>query len=597
MWNGALFNIFTLFGALGMLFASSNMDAHADEATAGIVPVYSTYKDEKSDRLITIKGAGTLIQDGDRFFILTAAHVSQGTFGLRVEIDGKPAEILGRRADNRHDLELIETGRPKPETGVFAAYDPSCDCYLTKGLAWVYRIGPQIMKMGYQDPDGVAYCGYTCTQYELIIPPWSPSRPESSSANGSVYGKNFGQKTEPIFTVDSGLAMYSQSTLIRGMSGAPIVSYREKPTLSVPQLAGVALSFHRFHKGTSFASAQAIATLRRDYLGQAPSESVQWHLESGAFFRTYPDGTREIRSPSDHSGNFLMQDSGNGTSAEGGNGTSVEGGNGTSAEGGGSVRALRNWGKTKPQPFEVIYQGKPSGGFQIRDPQGRLHLLSPDAESLNFIQRNRGKSCSIEALSAGVSLLDTLVQRSDPGSLASGSRVEGSLDRFLSATAIPRFARHMGASLELKERKLVIRFWAKQRATFFRKEWESNFELVLDEKGIPLGSNQKDFFPIVEVRDPETGDVYEVDLQDLFFDRLVEPWAGASSLQWSGVPQLRVIRKKPKDEDGYETPFFFGPLSTKRPNVKTSTLCEADRAPSSLKRKATSRLKRETKKR
>ncbi len=76
-------------------------------STPWLLKVQSTYVDQDTNSEVTYHGTGVLVIVEDRFFVLTASHVSQGE-SLQIFSNNKLLPIIGRVSRNLDDTELIE---------------------------------------------------------------------------------------------------------------------------------------------------------------------------------------------------------------------------------------------------------------------------------------------------------------------------------------------------------------------------------------------------------------------------------------------------------------------------------------------------------
>src|SRR5437870_422840 len=93
------------------------------QAHASLVKVSSLYPDESNtSRQLKVSGTGLIFTSGVRQFVITASHVSQGSGGASVELNGAQLKILGRALSGSSDLELFEVSGADPQA-IAANYD------------------------------------------------------------------------------------------------------------------------------------------------------------------------------------------------------------------------------------------------------------------------------------------------------------------------------------------------------------------------------------------------------------------------------------------------------------------------------------------
>ena len=304
------------FTVLFSLLSSQVMAQSANDAS--LVVVSSVYLDEvKPDRKVKIEGSGFLVSYGNRMFVFTAAHVSQGT-DTEIKWQGQSLKIINRYFDGLADAEILEIQMAPPWPQVIN-YDGQAFNWTESSLSgrakWVDANNFVPLNSGVFDPNLIIdnifaqakSDNVSCDHYCRVLSAETLVQPGTSGAPLIVRMKNLGSR----------LQIDARESIYPGAEGSL-------------QLRGMFIKRERFFSRSSFVHVGVLEELLHNYLtGKKLNESNMafWKLKGFLLSRYQKyDGISESV--------LVSVAGGNGTSVEGGNGTSVEGGNGTSVEGG-----------------------------------------------------------------------------------------------------------------------------------------------------------------------------------------------------------------------------------------------------------------------
>lgn len=476
---------------------------------ARTVVVESEY--ENRQRVV---GTGALIEvptpTENRYFILTAAHVSQGE-NLKVFANDNELQLKDRSSrisDSRLDIELIEIERPR-DLLPLAKLEKSMsgDAFFhvalrssPGSLRLVHPLTGEQLKPFYV---GLSYDAKTkgpfATRSFVLVPPGSYSeRAENlghwiDSQNDpldylqeSLYG-------DTLFTPATGL-------IAEGMSGAPLVQSRRIDGKIYQIIDGVAIQYHRFGSKSYFAKSQSVLGLLNSYLAgnRGAMNQYRWKHSNGSLYRVFcvrlngrcRSASEEMTSPRGPVGGVR----GDGGFSVGGDKVSV------------SLSALG-------APIQI--EGQAVFGFraQRKSAGSKPFYIEANLGGVDFVERNQDLY-DFEVIGANFLARDLLLQRYQNKSQEAFSLpfelsykeyplIKAKIDTFRMDFVLP-LGRAQTKSAEMRPRDVV--------------------SFSLDERG-RLMSGQKtldQYRPIIRVRGSLTGVDYFVDIRQLFFLDLSE---------------------------------------------------------------------------
>jgi hypothetical protein len=348
-------------------------------AHAQIVAVSSSYSDEFNQKKISLKARGALLRYRERFLILTASHVSQGS-DLRISTQGETLKIVGRAADIHSDIELIEVNQPSSSIQPLASWAEDIGYFeVDPNESWNWnRIIETNRRNGFKSRNpGFIQLDW----WEILLTGtdvWSSD--EIDSVNQNFYQRFFlnGQDLRTRQDMGWTLGGNERSSAIKlkpGTSGAPILRlYQGKKRPFSIIVTGVATRTQRYSEFSHFSSPDALRELV-DQFRRAPKSALSTGLKSEAELRWAMKGGvtyRRNNGPSSWSEISPLTQSVALQSAEViGNGSSVDGGSGTSANSGQGFATL--------DPFQMTpglaYHGQPTLGFEVKNKRSNQTLL------------------------------------------------------------------------------------------------------------------------------------------------------------------------------------------------------------------------------
>jgi hypothetical protein len=264
-----------------------------------------------------VGGSGLAFTSGNRQFVITASHVSQGDGGVTVELNGQQIKVIGRALSRTNDLELLEVTGIEPAL-IRASYDGNWIDYAVPAdqrRRWIDAIDFVPLLDGINDPNLDSDNKF------------APSRP-------SVLGMDFFSQL-----------LHGPALIQPGTSGAPLVTvvpdpaawtasetpydFREglgqlKPGRSI--VRGMAIRRERFFSHSSFVTAREIKELLDGYLNgtlKPPRPGVdieiKWKAQDALLYRVDPlRNLRETIAYASATAGGTISDAGNGVFVDGG---------------------------------------------------------------------------------------------------------------------------------------------------------------------------------------------------------------------------------------------------------------------------------------
>lgn len=500
-----------LFLCMALAIPFANAGEPVPPGKAGMVPVVSEYSDIETGRKVQITGTGNLVVDraasGDRWFILTDAHVSQGE-NLRIQLGGKAVSILGRLADNRNDLEFIEIAPPDEKP--LLIYIPQRKVYVLSQDRledWTVRKGFSGREI---DPERtVAMSAFAPSEGFLLVPPWMKVARrdlEVTLGNGLLReGDSIPHVEETLY----GQELYAEGLIIPGTSGAPLMNQSLLPDgSSSVRLKGIAKRYLNHFKGSYFATADTVIALRDRYLSgeRGHTDETRWHYGHQTTFRDFGHGTREI---------ITQLNSGNA-----GNATSRESGGGTSSDGGSTARTTAS----ADIPAGMLWHGKPVLGIRLTDARGSRNFQATVA-TLDAVERYQKIGGRAEPIPTGSNLMELARQRFRRPSLP--------FSAVRSIAGFPGQIRFEGIFLSFDSRgmRAILRMPSRDPQAGYSEGELLTF--TLDPQGRHREAGAAHYQPVISVT-ASNGESYRIDISGLFFE---DP---SQSRRASFSPSLRV---------------------------------------------------------
>jgi hypothetical protein len=509
----------------------------------GLYKVSSVYFDTETQKEIKYTGTGIYIAYQERqsnkpgnlrYFILTAAHVSQGQ-QLTIIMDGKPAKIKengrARLANNRYDLEWIEIDNP----GItpFAYVEHPCQGFaieveinpfgrdakycISASANMVHEWNDSMFGSNYLRPGKYVIKASMTNSLFLLVPPWtnngkgldqkvsSYDRDAVSSALAHGYRNEF--LTESSFGGE-----YSGTVKIRpGMSGAPLLipqSFAEG-TFNY-RILGVAKQYDRRFYSSQVSSERVTVSAFESFLNgkRGLEDQTKLQIRNGLLYKDYGSGILSIYPNRGNSGNADKGDGGNADKGDGGDDQSSSESvapydrfgilPGLSIQNKNVIAFMTTWG-------EPIYANE---------------------SALDFILSNPSQNAPIFL---GDNLVKYLIDKFPKWS-------REALKKFTQFKAIPYLPNNPSAELRFdnKSAKISLQFKNNDRIT-----------LSFDAKGTCLECKHSSFMPVFSVLSDLKKERYWIDLRRLFLtDISFVPFGKLdANRDLNARPPILVIRK------------------------------------------------------
>ncbi|MCM2321667.1 MAG: hypothetical protein NDJ90_00215 [Oligoflexia bacterium] len=522
--------------ALHSLFLPSAAAADA-LAMPGLVEVDSVFSDKVTRKPDRFKGVGIVLSYKGRAFVMTKAHVSQGQ---DVRIEGAPAQLVGRLADNDEaDLELFEIPTKGAPKGL-AAFDPIRNEFVVDRT--VLKQWPTDRRFPLVTADG------SPSEWTALLPSSLKAATLSNVSLGPAFGVlNRVADPDPDFYIRdhsiqepySASENFFPAKFPPGTSGSPLI----KTESGGRAVLGGTVTRHLRNRIGSFATdPHQVTQLFRSYLSgkRGNPGKVQMALRNGVIYRIYPDGTEEINAGSiSVSGGPDTAGSSGGPDTAGSSGGPDTAGSGSSRSGTLALDLTDAYSKHDLLPG-FIYKGRPAVALKGVSEDGESQYAPGSIDGLRLLEFEGAKK--IEALAPGFPVPELMKARFNTKEDAFTLRTQASPDE----RAPPRQIRYQNGELHV-----LISDLGSGRSTL---------SFSLDRQGKLVGSSYPGFVPIIHVSDPKTGERFSVDLTSLFFEN-----PDVSIRYGAGVP-LRGDRRLPRNivpivnlETGaeYRLPFYL----------------------------------------
>jgi hypothetical protein len=329
----------------------------------GIVAVSAMVRDEKTGKEVSRIGTGTLLKKGDRYFVLTAAHVAMGA---EIKLDsGEKLQAIARQTNAADDLEWIEVSPPK-KTKALAEWKETCSCFfaeesISEGMDFIGndRFVPKVpwANTGWR-------LDFFDTRREFLYP-----------------GKD-NQRSKELGTAREVLPV----RIAGGLSGAPLFQREENGF----RLNGVAQSFDRRFAVSYFAGESSIQRLfEKKQTGKA-----RWRLRDGVSFLDFGNGLEELVPMDTPAGKSDTDDGGKSDTDDGGKSDTDDGSKS------GSVGKKANPG--------ILFQGRTILAARISEGEEDISdFVYVDRVAVDLLDRNAAR----DALPVGAELQGLLTRR------------------------------------------------------------------------------------------------------------------------------------------------------------------------------------------
>lgn len=525
------------------------------------VKVGSTYLSlDKHGRVVQdkIQGTGVLVVDDGRldsflrllkspndptvapttepqYFIVTAAHVAQGV-NTWITIGSTPLKIIGRLADDRDDIELLQVESPPvPPVARFSWQSRQFEALFASeknGVRQSLLSDLRVHTVEFKKRDGSdPYDGFLLTP---LSDEGQPKRLAGKALTSFGYINLLGQYV-------------ANAKVVPGMSGAPLFLRNGFGPDEYFYLGGITAQYDRYRQLSFFTPAGKIGALVKKYaLGQRGHvDEVRWRTALGTTYRDYGDGTVELRYRSKGVTLPSRFNSGNHTRGDGGDHDSSIGSADASL------------------PTGMIYQNKVTYAFEVRFPgdndpvvidanSGSLELLKILAADV-MVNPLGTEGRFLSVLQKRFSL-DPRANNDPPVELA--GRVK---------TSVPTRTNIASVNLQIGATEARLQILRCTDATVTDScRW---LTLIFDEfgtarcSGCTLVNPKTVFQPIVSLRQPGDATIVDVDLRTLFFiDPAVTRETGRRSFsstifkwQYRNRAYLSIIEA----EHDRETPVMF----------------------------------------
>ena len=525
LWR--LFLFLCLF--FSVLQAGAQKKCQKTKALPGLFISKTTYQDE--GRRVDKYGNAVGIQKGDRYFLLTNSHLSQGEDLEFLDLNECPVnfEIKGHYAKNDlTDLALIEikTADTAPFLPLFVYHDDvngrsriithatalqkwqdNRQCGLSE--KWTYLISDHgnCLKRVSSDPALHTFLMVAPHNLERVRP--ILLNEQLSSARSSYHPLSNLSRTQLVSVyrdwrpVSLGLEYMSLLEVKPGVSGSPVLEriyFFNKHSQQYETGYELVALFKRFRakfRSSFYASLPEILNLFSEYDRQfssqgprwhAPSDT-SWHIHKGHFYRKMGD-TLEFDP------------------------TSAPAGGSLGGEGGGSLGGEGGYSGKESSHFlsHMKYEGQPTIGFVSRDDEFPVYLYA-DISALNYIKYYGGSPIVLDEN------LDLVQQLRHRLGLSTGSHTFRTSDGIHNDTCkeIVIHDSTIQLSLGLLHKNHLGQIVETDKIVV---ELDSKGRQVIDDGdgGKQLRwPKQKFFAPLIEVQS-QKGQTYDLSLLGLFFD-------------------------------------------------------------------------------
>lgn len=322
---------FIIFVCIQFIFLS----AFAEERW--LTQISSNYTDQVTGKVVKLEGSGFIVAcigcvEKDkpqikliRFFVFTAAHVSQGK-DLEIVLPKTKAKltVIGSLTDNLHDVEIFEVTAEglspnealaiylNPQKEIFSSFrwnQGDARLVLTGEARNYFSFAYKKSARRFLNPD-VFFVDQAREPFleNSFVPvaPWINGNlvepPHSENSRYNLAHVPFGNES------------LAKSRIANGMSGAPLIRAYDLGVDSTMVIDGIVSRKLRGFDQTYFISNEQMDKIFKSYLNgqRGYLDKVKWHMAEGITYRSLDDGTREIVNVHLPTGNGLSGDGGDG---------------------------------------------------------------------------------------------------------------------------------------------------------------------------------------------------------------------------------------------------------------------------------------------
>lgn len=439
-----------------------------------------------------VEGTGSIVKKNNRFYVVTASHVSQGD-KLEILQRGKPLEVVGRLSDNFNDAEMFEVRKFSGNFAndeILASYDDKTRQFwvlhsLQMEKNQLLAAGEEVvlpLRIGIKNNP---------KEWQFYNAPHSGLGKWNASADG---------KAQPTL---GGGELTSRMKISPGMSGSPLIgtlsdngitnqyyAFENQGKLMFAEFAlmGIATRYLCDFDRSYFTRMERVVDLMEKYEQgvRGSVDATHWKQKNGIPYRDLGDGTLET--------NFLSSVAGGGGSTDGGN----------------TSKAMNPC--DNPATYQgIIWKDKPTVAFRMIPKDKRENsqpvVVYANLTSVDFIKRNE-KFYEVQPIHEGGPLLSLLKEKAQMSS-----------DHFFLDNAnLPRGVYCKGRFIHPSQDLLEYR-GDHLRASITACGGEQIY-FELDKNGALVGSGNVTFQPVIRVKAKKSGQVYTIDLRNLFFTDL-----------------------------------------------------------------------------
>ncbi len=459
-----------------------------------MIYVQSTYSDRaQNGKPITISGYGFLAKNNDRYFVICDSHLSQGdTTSLRSVSNGRSISWFARIADNDRDIEIFEVKKAEVENLPAFSIDQNALVMSVslipswKNKEGLFRIGKNVyipvtqslLKMG--------------KEYQPLANSFL-----DQGLHGYASDDEMARDRGDLMTNWNGEGWISDSGVVPGMSGAPLLQEIILNNTAMVKILGLATGYHRYFKRSYFSEEKQILNLLSDFeSGRSLQKSTtKWQFYN-FLYRDFGNGNLEISPLRTLSGS--LRRAGGGTGGDSGGGTG--GDSGGDSQGQNPFKNLGiNWGM-KVQGEDTIAFGL----FWEKSPPLKIFVFaSPEGQSLVQRWKSEGQDFVVNHLLKKDLKLDFLFE----------NRLKQT-KVYISDVDPKRYSLDSGDCLIDEE------LWTKNKKIHIRLPWinrrKSPLYFTLDLSN-SIGAELKEFNPYFTIQSKEGLEKVIVDIKGLFF--------------------------------------------------------------------------------
>ena len=535
-----VFCFFTLLGVSG--FAEfrahegfKNFEQNKSQVSpTGVIQVQSIYANELDRKTIEVieQGTANLVRikgDSDSTFVITAAHLIGGR-DPKIFVGNREIRVIGSLVDNDLDFALLEIEKSNLPPALdyhvkdrrFGISKELQKSNAQRNAVQGTKLGPQTVLVAFSYNDWSNRHSTTNRLYDLVLPPWM---------DGPMENFNYlrGLTEDPAHSAE-GLSWNMRRMKIRmkvpgGVSGSIVFDWSSL-------FAGIVTDSNYYFGDTELVSAKSVVEFFESYKkgDRGLTSSTQWKMRNGLTYRTFEGGWSEASFSSGRTGVGV-------TGGTGGHGVNGDTGKGVAGDTGTSPSSFSPWLNKSPNQIFAHYHLDP--GMELngksligilaiaKKKEGRRYpprlFLYADQSSLEFMRQNDAfyDFQMIEKDSDLIRLLYRVKNKNQNEKFQlwglTGPGKEFSFDPEYKEFAFER----QWVLVDQDQIKIhMVTFSGTNENALTDRIPDDSVDFVLNRQGIPLGSQQKTFLPIIEVKGHQTGKTYFVDIRKIFFNDL-----------------------------------------------------------------------------